>query len=511
MDWLGPSLQVAEMKRVAKGAWKGFERELGKMRHFFQKHWKIIIFCFIILFASSLRFRNLDKQEFKGDQARDCNEVRGLLIDHKLITKGPIADPFPTLGPAYYYIITPPMLISLEPEGVYAWIALLNVLAIILCFKFVKELFDNKKIALLASLFYAVSLVGVIYSKLIWSPSILPLFTILLFYSALKVFKGQNRYLMVLLPVLAVIVQIHASALAFVPVLLLLYLIYRPKIKLKLKSKYFASGLFLFVLIIIPAIYAALSTPPLPSHMYRPLLIDEKVLGTVSYVSTGWEGGADILQISSFFLLLIFSASIVFLGYTVLKRRRKTEFSIMLLFLWFLIPLLALNYSYVGSTKYLTWGVQPHHVLWLIPLPFILTAFIAYKVIDKMNRVKFLIFGLIGFVIIGQATQTIIHLSNENALTSPRDTRSLAKFIIADSGGDFNVLYSSGNPAKPHGREIALEYFLLIYGGYEERENASHQYIILDYIGDVPDNFKTLVENLPLTGQFGLIEVYKVI
>src|SRR5579859_1990109 len=81
--------------------------QLNIMYIFLKTHWFGIIICFIILFASLLRFYNYtNRYGIATDQAHDALVARAALHNHTLPSVGPFssAGPF-VMGPEWYYFI----------------------------------------------------------------------------------------------------------------------------------------------------------------------------------------------------------------------------------------------------------------------------------------------------------------------------------------------------------------------------------------------------------------------
>jgi hypothetical protein len=84
---------------------------------------------------------------------------------------------------------------------------------------------------LVAALLYAASPWAVIYSRKIWAQDLLPLFVLGYIGAALAAFvDGRRRFLILHLLLLAIIIQIHLSGLAFIPFTAILLIIFRKQV-----------------------------------------------------------------------------------------------------------------------------------------------------------------------------------------------------------------------------------------------------------------------------------------
>jgi len=439
---------------------------------------RLLVLLISVGVGGALRLRCLEHQPFEADQIRDCFTVRNLVINHEPVLVGPSAAPFPDLGPVYYYIIAPSMLFSQEPEAICAWIAILNTISIILCYKLGCELF-GEQVGLLSALLYAVSPTNVTFSKLIWNPSILPPFTAALFYSAAKVLKGVSKYVIAVIPLAAVTAQIHPSGGAFTLVLLALFLLYMPKISVR----ELLAAITLSSPLIASAIFAAASTThsqrPFTGHVIIP--VDKAVLKAIIDVASGYPCSFRIHQIDTLIYvargvhLALFTAGMLYVTYVSVRKGRKAEFPYMLSFLWFIIPYLLLNYSYVGTMKYHALGVGCHHVLWITPLPSILVSLTLLKLFNvKRKQRHAAVLAIVALVFTGQLLQCAFHPICY--WRSIADVRKLALSVANATEEDF---YIERYYPEEEWYSRGIEYFFEIYG-IKQDPSSSHRYTIVD-------------------------------
>jgi 4-amino-4-deoxy-L-arabinose transferase-like glycosyltransferase len=130
--------------------------------------------------------------EFLGDQGRDVVIVRDFLKNGNLFFIGPqtsIGNMY--LGPFYYYLIAPSLLIAnFNPAGPAIFVALLSVATVYLIY-FVSKKWFNPKTAYIAAVLYAISPVAIKYGNFSWNPNIMPFFALLFVYFCL----GNNLIL----------------------------------------------------------------------------------------------------------------------------------------------------------------------------------------------------------------------------------------------------------------------------------------------------------------------------
>jgi 4-amino-4-deoxy-L-arabinose transferase-like glycosyltransferase len=159
------------------------------LKKIFIKNWVILFILFIAAFCRLYRIS--EYMEFLGDQGRDVVIVRDFLKNGNLFFIGPqtsIGNMY--LGPFYYYLIAPFLLLSgLSPVGPAVFVALLNILTVYLLYQITKKWF-NPQSAAISSLLFAISPVVIKYSSFSWNPNIMPLFSLLFIY-----FLTEKKYL----------------------------------------------------------------------------------------------------------------------------------------------------------------------------------------------------------------------------------------------------------------------------------------------------------------------------
>ena len=138
------------------------------LKKILKKNWLLIL---IILLAAFLRlYRIGDYMEFLGDQGRDVLIIRDFLKNGNLFFIGPqtsVGNMY--LGPFFYYLITPSLLLSnFNPIGPAIFIALINIGAVFLSYWVGKKWF-NKSTGLIAAFIFAISPVAIKYSTFIWN------------------------------------------------------------------------------------------------------------------------------------------------------------------------------------------------------------------------------------------------------------------------------------------------------------------------------------------------------
>lgn len=165
----------------------------------------------ILLIAAFMRlYRISEYMTFLGDEGRDAIVAREILSGN-LTLLGPRAsagDFF--LGPIYYYMISPFLLLTqYDPVGPAIMVALFGIATVALVYLFSKEFFGMKA-AIISSLLYAISPLVIAYSRSSWNPNPMPFFTLLTFYLLYKAVVGNKLKLFAVAGFLiGIMMQLH--------------------------------------------------------------------------------------------------------------------------------------------------------------------------------------------------------------------------------------------------------------------------------------------------------------
>jgi hypothetical protein len=211
------------------------------------KRWQTALALFgILLLAAALRLGYLELTEFKLDEALVCNRAAEFVDSGRLPSTGigssvGIANP-----PLAVMLMALPVAVAREPILASGFVALLNVGAVLGCFWLGRRYFGDG-VGLLAALLFAVSPWAVFYSRKVWAQDMLPPFTVLFFIALFTTVVAERPWALVgAFVALACLVQIHLSALAFIPLLLLVLLIFHKQVRIAPLAAGVGLALFLF-------------------------------------------------------------------------------------------------------------------------------------------------------------------------------------------------------------------------------------------------------------------------
>ena len=186
----------------------------------------------ILLLAAALRLGHLELTEFKFDEALVCNRAAEFVDSGRLPATGigssvGIANP-----PLAVILMALPVAVARDPILASGFVALLNVGAVLGCFWLGRRYFGDG-VGLLAALLFAVSPWAVFYSRKVWAQDLLPPFTVLFFIALFATVVAERPWALVgAFAALACLVQIHLSALAFIPLLLLVLLLFHRQMRI---------------------------------------------------------------------------------------------------------------------------------------------------------------------------------------------------------------------------------------------------------------------------------------
>ncbi|RYD77920.1 MAG: hypothetical protein EOP53_12130 [Sphingobacteriales bacterium] len=326
----------------------------------------------IILLAVFLRFYHLQYMEFKDDEAKNAYKALNLAQQGNIsLTSGQsstgIQEP-----PIFTYLLAIPFIFTSNPVFATGFIALLNVLGILLCFFLIRNYFSIQQ-AFFTIALYAVNSWQILFSRKIWTQNLLAPFIILFVFLLFEgIYRNKKNYLVYALFVLGILLQLHLAAAYFLP-LTIIFLIIKWKY---IAWKQLLLGILAFTFTFIPYIIYEVS------HDFPDVKIALQVMEQSSifhadaftlflqlFTIQGFEFsfGDDIsallaktfyiAEMDYFAMILLFAAAI----FALLKFRGKFMF----FGLWLILGLL-----YMATNK--VSGIAIHYLHSFLPLVFIL-------------------------------------------------------------------------------------------------------------------------------------------
>lgn len=181
---------------------------------------KNILLLFLFFVASVLRFYNLENTAmFLGDQGRDAIIVKRIVkLEHFPAIGPPSSIGQVYLGPFYYYLIAPFLLIfNFNPVGLAFAVGFYSLLLSLIIYVMLKNLVQEKtRIIFLFFLLFSPILIE--FSRFSWNPNLLPYFSFLssiVFVKLIKNLSFKNAF--VFGSLIALTLQLHYSFLFILP------------------------------------------------------------------------------------------------------------------------------------------------------------------------------------------------------------------------------------------------------------------------------------------------------
>lgn len=208
------------------------------------------VFLFLVIVSSIFfNFYNLEKlAPFGWDQARDAQVMWQILREGKptLIGPGVVGPDSFFLGPLWYYLMLPFYLLSgLNPIGAPIFGAVVGVVTTVVIYFLTKKMFGLKPAVIMSIIW------STFFSRRVWNPILIPLFSMGLLYLLIKISKGEKKFIPPALLLFGLSLQIHFQAIAYlIPILVSIYFCSR-KIKV-LPLKRIAVGILLIAVTFIP-------------------------------------------------------------------------------------------------------------------------------------------------------------------------------------------------------------------------------------------------------------------
>lgn len=336
--------------------------------------WQFWILGLILLVAGVLRLYHIRQYtEFLGDQG----SAAVVIMDWEKTGVPPLAGPTVSTGqkpgPFYYYLIAPVLLLTrFAPESGGVFFSLLGVLATFIIYIVLRRL-TNEHIALGTSALFATSPIVVVLSRNMWNPTAIPFFVIILFFVLWRLREKNDTRMIILAGVICgSLMQLHYSNIFTTLASFVFVLFWAVKSKPRTKSLvisvfYFTAGFFFVMLPFLIYEY---------NHEFRDILDlvslalspGKEALGKRAYL--GYVG--NILARQGQFVLLA-APTIASLVFVILFIGA----GIMSFSFW---PFTFATWLLAGSLFLPLYDHQlyDHYMLYLLPLPFLLLATVAY-------------------------------------------------------------------------------------------------------------------------------------
>ncbi|MDO8488375.1 MAG: glycosyltransferase [bacterium] len=396
--------------------------------------WELLAIALVLLVAAGLRlYRISGYMTFLGDEGRDAIVMRDIVTLRHFPLIGPgtsIGQMY--LGPLYYYLTAPSLLVTnFSPVGPAMEIALIGVLTVALLWWISRQWF-GRTAAIAVSLLYSISPTVITYSHSSWNPNIMPLFALLSVYGIWKVWRlGYWHWLIMVGISMAMVLNSHYLGLLLVPTLGIFWLLAK---KTDAWRKYSLISLVVFLFLMSPLVwfdmrhgwnnYAALRT----FFTDRQTTVNAKVYKSLPNLWPIWQDIVSSL-ITAKQTPLAAPLALGILGLAIYAYAKTKSKDLLFVFVW-------LGMGVVGLGLYKQ-HIYDHYYGFLFPAPFMLLGFGLEQVLNLRKYGKY----FFGLVIVGLGIANLW----QNPLRIPPNmqmtrTREVARFINEQAAGQpFNL------------------------------------------------------------------------
>ena len=408
----------------------------------------LVSFLLLVIILCSAFFRLYRVGElhtFHNDEGRDVMIAQEMINSGKPTLLGPqtsVGNMY--LGPLYYYLMVPSLLLSQgDPVGPAIMVGLSGVLTTYLIFLLSRKWFGSSSSALISSGIFAISPLFVHYTASSWNPNLVPLVAILI----LLAWERQSYLIIGIL--FGVLFQLHYVAMAYALVVALALFVINKNLRFVplLTLGFFISTapFWLFEVrhdfLNIQALFSYLEGSGVKNGSTAPYI--QRVASNAGDIITNIVLSRTFTYNSTNLFLSLTTTEIIFMSlpWFMSKTGQKSSFK-----LWYLLISTLLVSSILREKLY------PHYLGYLFP---VISLLIGSLVCSKYKLVR-----TVGFVYalvwtIYSAPVTIKALGGEGSMQKLKGIE-VAGYIMRDSGGKpYNVVASPSNS-----RETTYLYYL---------------------------------------------------
>jgi len=389
-------------------------------------------------------------------------------------------------GPLWTYMIAPILLISTNPLGVGYFSVLIGVITILVIYKVAEEMF-SKSIGLIASFIFATSPLIVIFSRMPYHTSPIPLVMLLLIWLCFRWVKYGWKYFPFVIATVALLYNFELATVVVVPVIFIIgYFITK---KHGIQSLFHVGTifltLFLSILIMFPVILYDINNGFLQTLKFAHWSIYLRV------IKPFFESGTANLNINSsthFFFenfhrtiflensIVAFGILILFIVFLAYRFFMRSRFLIgeKVVWLFFLITFSLLFVNQTQSDAYIP----------ILFVPLILLMSVAFFLIFQSKKIVLTIVVLIlgSFNVISLLKNDyLMQVPNGYGLKYEERIKAVEKILSTAKKGEINLIPSDNNLSN-----IILPYeYLLRRKGVIYNPNASEEFEIYELLDRV--------------------------
>lgn len=389
----------------------------------------LIVITIAGIFLRFFRFEGF--VTFLGDQGRDALIMKRIVtFEHFPGVGAPSSIGQVFLGPFYYYLMAPWMLLTnLHPIGPAIGVAIFSTSFIVISYFVALDLFKQKLSALIFSALVSFSYIMIWLSRFSWNPNLLPLFALLAVYTFVKALEEKRLiYFIASGLFFSFCIQFHYVALAAgLPVVIYLaYYLYSQKENMKAALLNVGAMIAAFLIGNAPLIAFDLRNNFINLKSFTKLLTGGEVSsnshGLTEIVHTFSAFNNHALHMSAPFLLNVFIfflliACIPFL----LKQKRNFNYLAVFFFVTLFI------------TAYFTSNKHQHYFGFLYPLYYLYLALTIDMVFAK-GRLWIVAILLLGFIGLQAQDYVFLHKPGSYQIRiAEKIAREIEKHVTNDS------------------------------------------------------------------------------
>jgi len=429
----------------------------------------LILLFVIILLGAFLRLDNLEHTSFQSHVIGDLELAEKIADGTYFPLSGLTSGRHPygvqqTFGPLFSYLLAIPLFVKDSYIFAVGFVAVLNILAVMIAYKFIAEFFDPKT-ALIGAAFYATNPWAIFFSDIMTNAFVVPFFSVLFIYCLFKfAISKQDIYIIPAIILSALMLQLHLGTLLLAILLVLTILLFRRDLNIK----YFILGGLGGTITLLPYLYYNLTRGTIFAvleHAALPVAVESKTLileaiGIPALLATNYFGKyilgtAQLFENSfaNYYVLAIASIIIGLLllgGLHIFVNLRKDKYKLLLL--WMILP--TVFFILLGK------NVSPHFFIAIYPAQFILLGLVLGKFYDKAKSATILLI-------------LILLISNIAVITG--------FYSVAARDGGTNGIYHGTYSAREEVAEFILKdaqsQDIVIYG-FEKGPNNAYRYIL---------------------------------
>ncbi len=477
-----------------------FRKHFGLIKtllvEFFLRINKVSIFItFLLATALFLRIYNLSiSMPFIGDQGWFYLSARDMLLTGKIPLVG-ITSSHTWLhqGPLWTYILSAGLYLSnFNPFSGGYITALFGVGTVYLMYKMGSNIF-SRRVGLISAFLYTTSPLVIIFDRQAFDPSLMPFFTVLYFFSLVKLIRGERRYLPLSIFILVILYNLElASFTLIIPFLLVLFFLFKFKtgyLKTLFSKNLILLSIFAFLIPMTPILIYDFSNGFKQTLVFA-IWIGYKFLGLFF---SNHSGGISLLDIYRFitnklqilifaenylFANLLFVFSILYLIFNSLKNKSNFLNSKFILLLFILTTLAGVIVNKTPSDAYLP-----------ISFPFIIFAIAI--LFDHLYNNKYLKYFSI-FVLFVIFTYNFNFIYKQSFAPEIQKRQIAVQKIIALTNGSKYNLSGKGMNSQFESFTMNYEYLLWWKGHQPSKVPQKMQIVISEESGGIMiDKYET--------------------